>query len=44
MNLGGGGLLSMRVPTKTGVADDGWAWPIEFGVLRVMKLWRNGKT
>ena len=39
-----GGVLSLRVPTIMGVADDIWAWPIKFGVLYAMKLWRYGKA
>ena len=39
-----GGLLSLHVLTKKGVADDIWAWPIKFAMLYTMKLWRYGKA
>ena len=39
-----GGVLSLRVPTKMGVADERWGWPIKFSVLYTMKLCRYGKT
>ena len=39
-----GGMLSLRVPTKKGVADDRWAWPIKFAMLYRMKLWRYDKA
>ena len=32
------GVLSLRVPTKMGVTDDIWAWPIKFAVLCTIKL------
>ena len=38
------GVLSLRVPTKMGVADDRGAWPIIFFVFYTMKLWRYGKA
>ena len=38
------GALSLRLPTKVGVVDDRWPWPIKFAVLYTMELWRYGKA
>ena len=40
-NFLGGGVLSLHVSTKTGVADDRWAWQINFCVRLLSQNQRN---